>query len=129
LIEDVEEFLDPGLDPILQKQAYKTEGGIWQIRIGDQVYDYDEKYFRFYMTTKMPNPHYLPETFIKLTIINFTVTFMGLEEQLLGDVVVQEKPEVEQERDNIVVSMDRDKNTLIKIEDTILKLLAESTEE
>jgi hypothetical protein len=47
----------------------------------------------------------------------------------LGDVVVQEKPEVEQERDNIVVSMDRDKNTLIKIEDTILKLLAESTEE
>jgi dynein heavy chain len=81
------------------------------------------------MTTKMPNPHYLPEIFIKLTIINFTVTFMGLEEQLLGDVVVQEKPEVERERDNIVVSMDRDKNTLIKIEDTILKLLAESTEE
>ncbi len=48
---------------------------------------------------------------------------------MLGDVVVQEKPEVEKERDNIVVSMDRDKNTLIKIEDTILKLLAESTEE
>jgi len=47
----------------------------------------------------------------------------------LGDVVIQEKPEVERERDNIVVSMDRDKNTLIKIEDTILKLLAESTEE
>lgn len=43
--------------------------------------------------------------------------------------MVQEKPEVEQERDNIVVSMDRDKNTLVKIEDTILKLLAESTEE
>jgi dynein heavy chain len=121
--------LDPGLDPILLKSAYKTEGGIMQIRIGDQIYDYDEKYFRFYMTTKMPNPHYLPEIFIKLTIINFTVTFMGLEEQLLGDVVIQEKPEVERERDNIVVSMDRDKNTLIKIEDTILKLLAESTEE
>lgn len=43
--------------------------------------------------------------------------------------MIQEKPEVERERDNIVVSMDRDKNTLIKIEDTILKLLAESTEE
>jgi len=36
----------------------------------------------------MPNPHYLPEIFIKMTIINFTVTFMGLEDQLLGDVVV-----------------------------------------
>ena len=92
------------------------------------MYDYESN-FRFFMTTKMPNPHYLPESFIKLTIINFTVTFMGLEEQLLGDVVVQEKPEVERKRDEIVVSMDRDKNTLVSIEDSILKLLAESTEE
>lgn len=54
---------------------------------------------------------------------------MGLEEQLLGDVVIQEKPEVERKRDQIVVSMDRDKNTLVSIEDQILKQLAESTEE
>lgn len=40
------------------------------------------------VTTKVPNPHYLPEIFIKTTIINFTVTFQGLEEQLLGDVIV-----------------------------------------
>jgi dynein heavy chain len=43
----------------------------------------------------MPNPHYLPEVCIKLTIINFTVTFEGLDEQMLVDVVMQEKPEVE----------------------------------
>lgn len=48
---------------------------------------------------------------------------------MLGDVVIQEKPEVEKKRDQIVVSMDRDKNQLVAIEDTILKLLAESTEE
>ena len=47
----------------------------------------------------------------------------------MGDVVIQEKPEVERKRDEIVVSMDRDKNTLVTIEDSILKLLAESTEE
>lgn len=38
---------------------------------------------RFYMTTKMSNPHYLPEVCIKVTIINFTVTKSGLEDQLL----------------------------------------------
>ena len=38
---------------------------------------------RFYMTTKMANPHYLPEVCIKVTIINFTVTLSGLEDQLL----------------------------------------------
>ena len=38
---------------------------------------------RFYMTTKLANPHYLPEVCIKVTIINFTVTKSGLEDQLL----------------------------------------------
>ena len=38
---------------------------------------------RFYMTTKMANPHYLPEVCIKVTIINFTVVQSGLEDQLL----------------------------------------------
>jgi dynein heavy chain len=47
------------------------------------------------MTTKMPNPHYIPEVCIKVTLINFTVTFDGLQQQLLGDVVVAERPEVE----------------------------------
>lgn len=35
LIEDIEEFIDPGLDPVLLKSAYKTEGGLFNIRIGD----------------------------------------------------------------------------------------------
>ena len=47
------------------------------------------------MTTKMPNPHYIPEICIKVTMINFTVTFEGLQQQLLGDVVIAEKPEIE----------------------------------
>ena len=31
-----------------------------------------------FITTKLANPHYLPEIFIKVTIINFTVTQEGL---------------------------------------------------
>lgn len=44
--------------------------------------------FKMYLTTKMPNPHYLPEVCIKVNIINFTVTMEGLEDQLLGQVGV-----------------------------------------
>ena len=28
LVEDVEEYIDPAIDPILGKQAFKTDGGI-----------------------------------------------------------------------------------------------------
>jgi dynein heavy chain, axonemal len=48
-----------------------------------------------YFSTKLPNPNYLPEIFIRVTVINFTVTNEGLEEQLLGQVVQIEMPEVE----------------------------------
>lgn len=98
LVEDVEEYIDPAIDPVLLKQAFKTDAGIMQIKLGENMVDYDEN-FNFFMTSKMPNPHYIPEICIKVTLINFTVTMDGLQQQLLGDVVVAEKPEVEEKRD------------------------------
>lgn len=79
------------------------------------------------MTTKMPNPHYIPEICIKVTLINFTVTFDGLEQQMLGDVVIAEKPEIEEKRDQIVLTMAADAKTLKDLENNILKLLSEAT--
>lgn len=90
------------------------------------MYDYDDN-FKFYISTKLPNPHYLPEICIKVTLINFTVTFDGLEDQLLGDVVKQEKPEIEQKRDELIVKMDGYNKELRNIESQILKLLVESS--
>ena len=49
------------------------------IRFGDNDLLY-HKDFRLYLTTKVPNPQYLPEIFIKCTVINFTATFEGLED-------------------------------------------------
>lgn len=82
LCEDIGENLDPALEPILLKQTF-MQGGRLLIRLGDSDIDYDRN-FKFYMTTKLSNPHYLPEVCIKVTIINFTVTKSGLEDQLLG---------------------------------------------
>ena len=51
------------------------------VEVGENTIPYNEE-FRLFLTTKMPNPHYLPEVAIKTTIINFTVTMEGLEDQL-----------------------------------------------
>jgi len=124
LLEDLQEELDPALEPVLLKQLFK-QGGRTLIRLGDSDIDYDPN-FRFYMTTKQPNPHYLPEVCIKTTIINFTVTAKGLEDQLLADVVRKERPDLEQQKDRLVVSMANDKKQLKELEDKVLKLLKES---
>ncbi|XP_075717900.1 dynein axonemal heavy chain 6 [Rhinoderma darwinii] len=121
LLEELKESLDPALEPILLKQTF-VSGGRTLIRLGDSDIDYD-KNFRFYMTTKMPNPHYLPEVCIKVTIINFTVTRSGLEDQLLSDVVRIERPDLEEQRNQLIIKINSDKNQLKAIEERILKLL------
>lgn len=69
------------LPPVPGRQGNRT-----LIRIGDSDVDYSDS-FKMYLTTKMPNPHYLPEVCIKVNVINFTVTMDGLEDQLLGQVL------------------------------------------
>jgi dynein heavy chain len=49
------------------------------IAIGDKNIPYNEK-FKFFMTSTLPNPHYSPETSVKVTIINFAITPQGLED-------------------------------------------------
>lgn len=60
------------------------------IALGDKIIEYNSK-FRLYITSKLRNPHYLPEVFNKVTVINFALTVEGLEDQLLGIVVAKER--------------------------------------
>ncbi|PRP88057.1 dynein heavy chain 6, axonemal-like [Planoprotostelium fungivorum] len=121
LIEELGELLDPSLEPVLMRQTFK-QGGRHMLRLGDVDVDYD-KNFRLYMTTKLPNPHFLPNVCIRTMIINFTVTMRGLEDQLLGEVVAKERPEVEEKRNGLVLGLSADKKQLKDIEDKILKVI------
>ena len=60
------------------------------IRLGDGVIEYSQD-FRFYITTKLRNPHYLPEVATKVSLLNFMITPEGRENQLVGIVVAKEK--------------------------------------
>ncbi|XP_031370421.1 dynein heavy chain 6, axonemal isoform X2 [Apis dorsata] len=121
LIQEVGEVLDPSLEPILLKQIFIL-GGRTLIRFGDTDVEYDDN-FKLYITTKIANPHYLPEICIKVTIVNFTVTVGGLEEQLLADVVRLERPDLESMRNYLIIKINADKGQLQSIEDKILTLL------
>lgn len=55
------------------------------------------------------------------------MTPSGLEDQLLADVVRLERPDLEQQRNELIVRINTDKNTLNQIEETILHKLYFST--
>ena len=126
LLEGVQKELDASLDPILAQEVQKSGGsdsGV--IQIGDKTLSYNNS-FKFFMTTTLPNPHYSPETFVKVTIINFGITPNGLEEQMLAQIVTVENPNLEQKKTEIVKKNAADKKELLNIEDSILKSLSET---
>ena len=125
LLENIGEQLDAALEPLLQKQTFK-QGGSEVIKMGDDIIPYHPD-FRFYMTTKMRNPHYQPEVSVKVSLLNFFVTLDGLEDQLLGTVVMQERRDLAEAKNQLVVSNARMKAQLKDLEDKILYMLSNST--
>jgi dynein heavy chain len=83
------------LDPILEKQII-IKGRAKLIKISDTDIDYDDK-FRLYMTSRLANPHFSPELAAKATIIDFTVTQGGLEQQLLAFLIGKEQKSLEEQ--------------------------------
>ncbi|XP_071165421.1 dynein axonemal heavy chain 2-like [Mytilus edulis] len=124
LLQNVREKLEPSLDPILNKSLIK-KGGITCIKVGDKEIEYNSD-FRFYITTKLGNPHYMPDISTKTTIVNFAVKEQGLQAQFLGIVVKKEKAELEETKDQLVKSIASGKKKLEECEDEILRLLNET---
>lgn len=72
------------------------------MKLGDSQVEYNTD-FRLYITTKLRNPHYLPEIAVKVTLINFMITKTGLEDQILGITVAKERPDLEAEKTQLIV--------------------------
>lgn len=124
ILENIGEDLDAVLDPILAKNIFKQQG-VWYLKLAENVLEYSFD-FRFFITTRLRNPHYLPEVAVKVSLLNFMITPQGLQDQLLGIVVARERPELEEKKNAMIVESANNKKMLKEIEDKILEVLSTS---
>ncbi|XP_065078949.1 dynein beta chain, ciliary [Ochlerotatus camptorhynchus] len=120
LIENIGENVDPVLNPLLGRNLIKKGRAI---KIGDKEVEYNHK-FRLILHTKLANPHYQPEMQAQTTLINFTVTRDGLEDQLLAEVVKAERPDLEELKADLTKQQNDFKIMLKTLEDDLLSRLS-----
>ena len=125
---------------MLLKQTFKQQG-IDHIRLGDSVIEYHQN-FKLYITSRLMNPHYLPRTTAKVTnlgypmsymiinfvsqvtLINFLITKLGLENQLLGLVVSEERPQLEEKKNIVLLESATNRKALQRTQEKILEVLS-----
>lgn len=118
------ESIDAVLFSVLERNVIKQKGQM-VIKFGDNMIEYNPN-FKLYITTCLRNPHYLPETAVMVTLLNFMITEQGLREQLLATVVVQERPDLQEKKEKLIVESAKNRDLLYTLESKILEVLSSS---
>ena len=127
IIENLGEDFDPVLESILSRSIVKSANGRHtRIRVGDKFVEYHPN-FKLYLQTKLSNPHFKPEVVAQATVVNFTITPGGLQEQLLSLVLRKERHDLFEERSDLLESQNTMRVRLNELENSLLEALT-STE-
>ena len=100
MIENLENSIDAVIAPVYSRQVI-NRGRSKYIKMGDKELSLSPQ-FNLYLHTKLQSPHYPPEIQAECTLINFTVTESGLEDQLLALVVKKERPDLAAQKEQLI---------------------------
>ncbi|KAI9911312.1 hypothetical protein PsorP6_009030 [Peronosclerospora sorghi] len=118
LVHEVEN-IDPILNPVLNRELYKT-GGRVLIRLAGEEIDYSPD-FRLFLITRDPSCRFAPDICSRVTFVNFTVTPSSLESQGLSILLKSEQPEAEEKR-NILLKLQGEYQARLRhLEDSLLQ--------
>lgn len=125
LVEGVVKEIDPMFDPVMEGNVIR-KGRSKYILLGDKLVALDDN-FRLYFITKLGNPTFSPELSAKTTVIDFSVTQRGLEDQLLSRVIQFEQKSLEDQRQELIEAVNMNTISLQKLDKELLDRLSNST--
>lgn len=123
MLENLENAIDAVIQPVYARAIIKR-GKNKYIKMGDKELSLHNN-FNLYLHTKLQNPHYPPEIQAECTLINFTVTESGLEDQLLALVVKKERPDLAAQKETLIQDLNGYKIKLRNLQMSLLRQLAE----
>jgi dynein heavy chain len=125
IIMGVEEEIDPLFNPVLDQEIL-IKNNKKSIDVGGTKMELEDGFSIFFIT-RLPNPKFSPELQAKTTLIDFTVTQKGLEEQLLGKVIGKEQKALEEQLSDILQGVVANTKSLKDLDASLLQRLSENS--
>ena len=113
--------IDASLSPVFDK-AIVRKGKSAVIYLEDRALEFDPS-FQMVLVTKLSNPFLTAEAQSKIRLINFSVTFTGLEEQLLSKVIQKEQRSLEEQLQQVLEAVTEHTNELFSLNNALLERL------
>ena len=126
ILQQVENTVDPMFDPVLERQ-YLVRGKKRLVNVSDKMMEIMVDKFTMYFISRLPNPSFSPELQAKTCVVDFTVTQLGLEEQLLGKVIGKEQKALEEQLDEVMNEVNQNTKTLLALDASLLNRLTSNT--
>ena len=122
IVQNVDSNFGPVLDGVLDRESQSGSSPSC-IKIGDKEVEVAEG-FQVVLTTRLANPSISPENFAKCTVIDFTVTGDGLEEQFLGFLISRDEAELNLKRQSLDDDVRRCEAKMKQLEKDLLDRLS-----
>jgi dynein heavy chain, axonemal len=119
IVIQIEESVDPVMLSILTKE-FNQSGSI-------HFSDTDLRFspnFKLFMITRLNNPHYHPELWSMVNLVNFAINSDGLYDQVLALIVTSERKELEERHINLINQTTQNKKELKNLESQIVEQLS-----
>ena len=122
LLDGVNEALDATFDALLCK-SFTRVGNMMSVNIAGKDCDLHAE-FKLFMVTKLSNPDFSPEFCANTAVVNFNVTLLGLENQLLSRIIGLERAELEDQRKMLLMEVTNGSQKIRELQDDLLNRLS-----
>jgi dynein heavy chain 2 len=123
LVTNVDQ-IDPSLAALLRRD-YVKQGTRTTVALGDKVVDVDEN-FKIFLLSRDKNFSLSAQYDGLVAEINFSMTEQGFAGQLLGLILENDRPELEENRRKLIKKEEELKSELFSLEDMLLQQLSDA---